>query len=104
MNVWEICILIMVSAISIMSVIAAVYRSIVNTVERYQMRKLNRDLQTFTKIMEELPKMMVTTFEMINKKIEENEKKRVEKIKKTFEQNDATDPDIFMDPGVEHCG
>ena len=54
MNVWEICILIMVSAISIMSVIAAVYRSIVNTVERYQVRKLNRDLQTFTKIMEEL--------------------------------------------------
>lgn len=104
MNVWEICILIMVSAISIMSVIAAVYRSIVNTVERYQVRKLNRDLQTFTKIMEELPKMMVTTFEMINKKIEEDEKKRVEKIKKTFEQNYTTDPDIFMDPDVEHCG
>lgn len=88
MNVWEICILIMVSAISIMSVIAAVYRSIVNTVERYQVRKLNRDLQTFTKIMEELPKMMVSTFEMINKKIEEDNKKKVEKIIKSFEQND----------------
>ena len=98
MNVWEICILILVSAISIMGVIAAVYRSIVNTIERYQVRKLNRDLQTFTKIMEELPKMMVSTFEMINKKIEEDEKKKIEKIKKTFEDDDGYDPDDVWKP------
>ena len=98
MNVWEICILILVSAISIMGVIAAVYRSIVNTIERYQVRKLNRDLQTFTKIMEELPKMMVTTFKMITEKIEEDEKKRVEQIKKTFEKNDGYDPDDVWNP------
>ena len=42
--------------------------------------------------------MMVTTFKMITEKIEEDEKKRVEQIKKTFEKNDGYDPDDVWKP------
>ena len=82
MAVWEIIILMVAATISISFGIGFVYNSIVNTVERYQIRKTERELRIYAKIMEEIPKMFISIIDMIDKKEKEENRKYMETMMK----------------------
>ena len=73
MTVWEIVILMIVGTICLAGGIGFVYASIVNTVERYQIRRTNREMETFTKIMGIIPDIFVQVFN----KLKELEEKKI---------------------------
>ena len=75
MTVWEIVILMVMATVCIASGIGFVYNSIVNTVERYQIRKAKRELEIFTKVIGELPNL----FKQLVNMVEEKEQERNEK-------------------------
>ena len=89
MNIWEICILIIMASICVCGGIGFVYASIVNTIERFQIRKAKRDWQLFVKMMEQIPVCLIKTIELIEKK----EKESSEKFRKDLEEmlNDFTE-------------
>lgn len=72
MTVWEIVILMVMATVCIASGIGVVYNSIVNTVERYQIRKAKRELEIFTKVIGELPNLFKQLANMVEEKEQEN--------------------------------
>lgn len=91
MNIWEIVILMIVGSICVCGGIGLVYASIVNTVERYQVRKAKRDWMMLSKIFEEIPKCMLMTFELIKKSEEESNEKFRKELEKEIEKFDPDD-------------
>ena len=88
MTVWEIVILMVMATVCIASGIGFVYNSIVNTVERYAIRKQKRELEVFTKVMEEIPGLFVKMVDLIKEKEkEENEKWQNEFAEKVKRMN-----------------
>ena len=77
MTIWELVILFVVGTVCITCGIGIVYSSIVNTIERYQIRSTKRKIAVYTKIMQELP----ATFENITNMVEERVKKKYEEYK-----------------------
>jgi hypothetical protein len=75
MTVWEIVIMMVVATVCIASGIGVVYNSIVNTVERYQIRKAKRELEIFTKVIGELPNLFKQLVNMVEEKEQERNKK-----------------------------
>ena len=75
MTVWEIVILMVMATVCIASGIGFVYNSIVNTVERYQIRKAKRELEIFTKVIGELPNLFKQLVNMVEEKEQERNKK-----------------------------
>ena len=75
MTVWEIVILMVMATVCIASGIGVVYNSIVNTVERYQIRKAKRELEIFTKVIGELPNLFKQLVNMVEEKEQERNKK-----------------------------
>ena len=75
MTVWEIVIMMVVATVCIASGIGVVYNSIVNTVERYQIRKAKRELEVFTKVIGELPNLFKQLVNMVEEKEQERNKK-----------------------------
>lgn len=75
MTVWEIVILMVMATVCIASGIGVVYNSIVNTVERYQIRKAKRELEVFTKVIGELPNLFKQLVNMVEEKEQERNKK-----------------------------
>ena len=84
MTVWEIVILMVMATVCVTCGIGIVYSSIVNTVERYQIRKAKRELEIFTKVMEEIPGMFTKLIEMVSEK---EQKRNEEFAKKMSELN-----------------
>ena len=80
MTVWEIVIMMVVATVCIASGIGVVYNSIVNTVERYQIRKAKRELEIFTKVVGEIPGLFTKLVELVESK----EKERNEKWQNEF--------------------
>ena len=80
MTVWEIVILMVMATVCIASGIGVVYNSIVNTVERYQIRKAKRELEIFTKVMGEIPNLLKNFVNMVMEKDYEMSKKRDEEF------------------------
>ena len=80
MTVWEIVILMVMATVCVASGIGVVYNSIVNTVERYQIRKAKRELEIFTKVMEEIPNLLKNFVNMVMEKDYELNKKRDEEF------------------------
>lgn len=80
MTVWEIVILMVMATVCVASGIGFVYNSIVNTVERYQIRKAKRELEIFTKVMEEIPNLLKNFVNMVMEKDYEMNKKRNEEF------------------------
>ena len=80
MTVWEIVILMVMATVCIASGIGFVYNSIENTVERYQIRKAKRELEIFTKVMEEIPNLLKNFINMVMEKDYEMNKKRDEEF------------------------
>lgn len=75
MTVWEIVIIMVMATVCIASGIGVVYNSIVNTVERYQIRKAKRELEIFTKVIGELPNLFKQLVNMVEEKEQERNKK-----------------------------
>ena len=75
MTVWEIVILMVMATVCLASGIGVVYSSIVNTVERYQIRKAKRELEIFTKVIGELPNLFTQLVSMVEEKERERNKK-----------------------------
>lgn len=92
MNIWEICILIIIASICVCGGIGFVYASIVNTIERFQIRKAKRDWQLFVKMMEQIPVCLIKTIELIEKKEKESSEKFRKDLMRELEE---TDPDVF---------
>lgn len=92
MNIWEICILIIMASICVCGGIGFVYASIVNTIERFQIRKAKRDWQLFVKMMEQIPVCLIKTIELIEKKEKESSEKFRKDLMREIEE---TDPDVF---------
>lgn len=80
MTVWEIVILMVMATVCVASGIGFVYSSIVNTVERYQIRKAKRELEIFTKVIGELPNL----FKQLANMVEEKEQERNKKFENEF--------------------
>ena len=89
MNIWELVILIIVGSICIFGGIGAVYGSIVKTVERYQIHKEGRALQTFIKIMDVMPETFSKLIDIMQTKMNEEEERRKKQINSIFK--DAED-------------
>lgn len=92
MNIWEICILIIMASICVCGGIGFVYASIVNTIERFQIRKAKRDWQLFVKMMEQIPVCLIKTIELIEKKEKESSEKFRKDLMRELEE---TNPDVF---------
>lgn len=92
MNIWEICIIIIMASICVCGGIGFVYASIVNTIERFQIRKAKRDWQLFVKMMEQIPVCLIKTIELIEKKEKESSEKFRKDLMRELEE---TDPDVF---------
>ena len=75
MTVWEIVILMVTATVCLASGIGVVYNSIVNTIERYQIRKAKRELEIFTKVIGELPNLFTQLVSMVEEKERERNKK-----------------------------
>lgn len=82
MTVWEIVIMMVVGTICITSGIGIVYNSIVNTVERYQIRKSKRDMELLIKVFEQIPGVFTKLIEMVT---ETEQKRNAEFAKKMSE-------------------
>ena len=95
MNVWEIVILIIVASVCVCGGIGFVYASIVNTVERFQIRKTKRDMQVFVKIMEQIPTVLIKTIDIVEKKEKESSEKFRKDLMRELEE---TDPDDIWKP------
>ena len=80
MTVWEIVILMVMATVCIASGIGVVYNSIVNAVERYQIRKAKRELEIFTKVIGELPNLFKQLVNMVEEKEQERNKKFAKKM------------------------
>ena len=80
MTVWEIVILMVMATVCVSCGIGFVYNSIVNTVERYAIRKQKRELEVFTKVMEEIPNLLKNFVNMVMEKDYEMNKKRNEEF------------------------
>ena len=88
MTVWEIVIMMVVATVCLTSGIGIVYSSIVNTVERYQIRKAKRELEVFTKIIGELPGLFTKLVDLIEQKeAKQNAKFRNEFAEKVKQMN-----------------
>lgn len=86
MSIWEICILMIVATICVAAGIGFVYSSIVNTVERYQIRRTKRELEMATKIIEEIPGAITKIVDIVTEKEKERDRKKNEEfIEKNFE-------------------
>lgn len=77
MTIWELVILFVVGTVCVTCGIGIVYSSIVNTIERYQIRSTKRKIAVYTKVMQELP----ATFENITNMVEEKGKTKYEEYK-----------------------
>lgn len=75
MTVWEIVIMMVVATVCVTCCIGMAYGSIVNTIERYNIRKTKRTMEVYAKVMEEFPAAMRKCIDMV----EEKEKKKNEK-------------------------
>ncbi len=71
MTVWEIVIIMVMATVCVTAGIGIIYSSIVNTVERYQIRKAKRELEVFTKVMGEIPGLFKSLINMIEEKEQE---------------------------------
>lgn len=94
MNIWELVILIIVGSVCVFGGIGAVYGSIVKAIERYQINKENRSIQTFIKLMEIMPDVLSKIIDVMDNKIDESEKKakeRHEKFMKELEESITKD-------------
>ena len=91
MTVWEIVIMMVVATVCIASGIGVVYNSIVNTVERYQIRKAKRELEVFTKIIGELPGLFTKLVDLIEKKEAEQDAKFRNEFAEKVKQLNKTD-------------
>ena len=80
MTVWEIVIIMVVGCICITGGIGVVYQSIVNTVERYQIRRAKRSLEIYTKVIEQMPTLINNLIGMVEEQTKKDEKKRKELI------------------------
>ena len=77
MTIWELVILFVVGTVCVTCGIGIVYSSIVNTIERYQIRSTKRKIAVYTKVMQELP----ATFENITNMVEGKGKTKYDKYK-----------------------
>lgn len=84
MSIWEICILMIVATICVAVGIGFVYSSIVNTVERYQVRRTKRELEMATKIIEEIPGAITKIVDIVTEK-EKEENKIINQYQKEIE-------------------
>ena len=82
MTVWEIIIMMVMATVCVTCGIGIIYSSIVNTVERYQIRKSKRELEVFTKVISELPNLFGKMVETVEKKEQERSLKFAERMKK----------------------
>lgn len=82
MTVWEIIIMMVMATVCVTCGIGIIYGSIVNTVERYQIRKSKRELEVFTKVISELPNLFGKMVETVEKKEQERNLKFAERMKK----------------------
>ena len=79
MTVYEILMIMIVGTLCITCGISFVYGSIVNTIERYQVRKKQRELEAFTKVIQEIPDVIFKTMDIIKGKIDEKDRKKKER-------------------------
>ena len=83
MTIWEIVIMMVVATVCVTCGIGLIYSSIVNTVERYQVRKAKREMEVFTKVIGEIPGLFTKLVDLVETK--QNEKWQnefAEKVKK----------------------
>ena len=88
MTVWEIVILMVMATVCVSCGIGLVYSSIVNTVERYQIRKSKRELEVFTKVIGEIPGMFKKIIGMVEEKEQERNKKYENEFAKKIRELD----------------
>lgn len=86
MNIWESIILMVAGTVCIISCISIIYSSIVNTIERYNIRKTKRDMETFTRIIEQIPGVCIEISNIVKEAEEEKAKERIEKYKDCFKE------------------
>ena len=86
MTVWEIVILMVMATVCIASGIGVVYNSIVNTVERYQVRKVKRELEVYSKVIGEIPGLFMKLAELVESKVKVTDNEFAEKIREIEKQ------------------
>ena len=72
MTIWEIIIIMVVATVCVTCGIGLIYSSIVNTVERYQVRKTKRELEVYAKVIGEIPGLFTKLVNLIAEKEKED--------------------------------